>query len=198
MQIREQVLHSADLLLSDQEANFLGPDVIMEGCRIVLQLNAKKLTLVDDVKFIDCDISAKRQLRDFRWHAAFLQDCRFHGTYIGNDFGRRTDGYSANGGIERCDFSNAVLDACRIFGCEPDSVVFPRWPCFTLINPCDRLEEMKGALWPGELGTWVRSFSFFPHTTVALTEYAPNLMKRYKVTEQELVQSLARFLNIQR
>jgi hypothetical protein len=199
VKFREQVLDNADLLLTDQEANSLGPDLVVKGCRITLQLNAKKLTLVDDIQFIDCDITAKRQLRDFRWHSAFLQGCRFHGRFIGNCFGRRTDPYSPSGGIERCDFSDAILDMCAFYGCDTTSLVFPKWPSFTLLNPGAYAEQMTSLEWPGQLKTWISVFSNFPQANkVASVNYAPTLMKRYKVGEEELAQALSRLPNFRR
>jgi hypothetical protein len=198
VQFREQVVEQADLLLTDKESNDIGPDVVLKDCRITLQLNAKRLMLVD-VKLIDCDITAKRQLRDFRWHYAFLQACRFHGMFIGNDFGLRQEDYSPHGGIERCDFSDAILDACSFYGCDMATIVLPKWPCFTLLNPADHLEKMTSLEWPGQLGTWVRSFSCFHlGNVVAVTDYAPTLMKRYKVSEEELAQAVSRLPNLQR
>ena len=132
VKLRDQVLDNADLVLNDQADNFLGPNAVLKECRVTLPLSAKRLTLVKDVKLIDCDITAKPQLRDFLWHNGFLQGCRFHGTFVGHCFGRRLKNYSPNGGIERCDFSDATLDACTFYGCDPASIVFPNG----LVSPC--------------------------------------------------------------
>src|SRR5579871_5901740 len=103
-QLQNQCVEGVDLPLNNQEANVLGPDLIIKGSRVSLQHNPKMLTLLGG-KLLDCDIIAKRVLRTFLWHSALLEDCRFHGTFVGNDFGLRTDGYSESGGIARCDFS---------------------------------------------------------------------------------------------
>jgi hypothetical protein len=93
VKLRDQILDNAELLLTDEEKykSVLGPNLVVKDSRITLQLPAKSLIL-GDVKFIDCDITTKRELRDFRWHSAFLQGCRFHGRFLGNCFGQRLDG----------------------------------------------------------------------------------------------------------
>jgi hypothetical protein len=194
-QLRNQVAEGLDLTLNDQEANVLGPDLTIRGSRLSLQLNPRMLTLLG-VRFLDCDITAKRALRTFLWHSALLEDCRFHGTFVGNDFGLRTDGYSEGGGVTRCDFSDAILDGCRFFGCDLMTIVLPQWPCFTLLNPRVHFDQMVGLEWPGQLGTWARSYSFSPPTTLASTEFAPTLMKRYEVSEEELRTAISRLGNL--
>ena len=198
VQLKDQIVEQADLLLTDKETNVLGADLILKESRVVLQVNAKRLTLLDVIKFIECDITAKRPLRDFRWHAALLHACRFHGTFIGNCFGQRLE-ESPSGGIEQCDFSEAILDGCAFYGCDMASIILPKWPCFTLLNLTDRIKEMTSLEWPGELGTWVRSYSCFPlGNMVAATDYAPTLMKQYKVSEEQLDQAISRLSNLHR
>jgi hypothetical protein len=199
VKLRDQILDKTDLLLTDKEMNFLGPNLIVKDSRVTLQLNTRQLTLVNNVKFIDCDITTKRNMPDFLWHAAFLRGCRFHGRFLGNCFGQRLDGGSRNGGVERCDFSDAILEAGSFYGCDPASIVFPKWPGFTLLYPGDHLDEIRRLEWPGRLGTWGRSFTNFPMANrVASTEYAPSLMKRYEVSEEELIQAISRLPNILR
>ena len=199
VKLRDQVIDNADLLLTDKEMNFLGPNVAVKDSRITLRLNARQLTLVRNVKFIDCDITTKRNLRDFRWHSAFLEGCRFHGHFLGNCFGRRLDGGSQEGGVERCDFSNAILDLCAFYGCDPASIVFPKWPGFTVLYPGDYSDEMTRLEWPGKLGRWARVVTSYPEAKkVASTGYAPSMMKRYEVSEGELIQAISRLPNLRR
>ena len=163
VKLRDQILDNADLLLTDEEKykNVLGPNLVVKDSSITLQLPAKSLIL-GDVKFIDCEITTKRELRDFRWHSAFLEGCRFHGRFLGNCFGQRLDGGSRNGGVERCDFSEAILDLCAFYGCDPASIVFPKWPGFTLLHPGNHLEELARLEWPGKLGRWAGLFLHYP------------------------------------
>jgi hypothetical protein len=197
VKLRDQILENADLLLTDQEMNDIGPGVVVRRSRIILQLHAKSLMLIKDVKFIDCDITTKRELRDFLWHSAFLQGCRFHGRFLGNCFGQRLDGGSRNGGVERCDFSDAILDLCAFYGCDPASIVFPKWPGFTLLYPWKLGDEMTHLEWPGKLGRWAKIVTSYPHAKkVASTGYAPSMMKRYEVSEEELTQAISRLPNI--
>ncbi len=194
-QLKNQVVEMADLIFTDRNPNALGPDLILKRSRISLPANSKMLTFLG-VKFVQCEISAERPLRSFLWHSAFLEDCRLSGTFIGNDFGLRTDGYNESGGIVRCDFRDAVLDGCRFFGCDPATISLPKWPCFALLNPRIHFDQMLGLGWPGKLGTWARSYSFSPQNTLVSVEYAPSLIKRYDVTEDDLKKAISRLENL--
>src|ERR1700733_3319111 len=102
-QLHHECLEKQELVFSDEDLNVLGPDLELRSCQITLQLNAKHLTIIDAL-LVDCDITAKRQLRDFRWFTANMQGCRFHGKFLGNDFGFVSDENTKNGGIGKCDF----------------------------------------------------------------------------------------------
>lgn len=193
--LRDTLVQDSDLTFTDQEPNVLGPNLTVKDSRITLRVKPKMLTLLG-VKFVNCDINAKRSLNNFLWHSASLDQCRFFGTYVGTDFGNRSDGYSESGGLAECDFSDAILDGCRFFGCDMTSVVLPKWPSFTLSMPRNHFEQMADLDWPGRLGTWARSYSFFPAATEAITEYAPTLMKMYSITEQEVRVAISRLPNL--
>jgi hypothetical protein len=195
MNINNQTIDSVDLVLGDKEMNILGPHLVLTNCNVVLQVTSKCLTITD-ARFIQCKIVAKRQLKDFRWLSAFLQSCRFSGRFAGNDFGYRGGMYGPGAGLERCDFSEAILDGCRFIGCSLDGTNLPKWPCFTLLRPLERLPEIQSLDWPGRMMTWVRAFSFFPKDTVGVTDYAPSLSKQFGVSEVQVKQALERLPDI--
>ena len=58
---------------------------------------------------------------------------------------------------------------------------------------------MTNLEWPGQLGSWARSYSFFRLSQHSgMTNYAPSLMKTYGVSEEELIQAISRLPNLQR
>lgn len=196
-QLRDQAVEQATLVLTDHELNMLGPNLTVSKCDVSLRLDSKSL-MVFNVTFVDCDIAAKRKLNNFLWHSASIQRCRFHGRFVGNDFGRRTSGYGEYGGINQCDFSDAILEGCRFFDCDVTTIVFPKWPCFTLLDPYsdDNLVQMASFDWPSHLGTWMRSYTSFPAPTgtAAITECATQLT-RFGVSEEEIKTAVTRLTN---
>jgi hypothetical protein len=161
----------------------------MRRCTLVLRVPSDLLHLVG-VRFIDCAIEVKRQLKEVRWYKANLNGCRFTGRLFSCDFGRRADPVAAYhedvGGIEDCDFTAAHLHACRFVGCDPSTLRFPRWPYFTLLEPYRRHREFASMLWPREIRAWFTAFDEYPENTVAMTYSATALAKEAGVSEDRI------------
>ncbi|MFY0582461.1 pentapeptide repeat-containing protein [Cystobacter fuscus] len=84
------------------------------------------------------------------WVLASLKGCRFKGNLSDCDFGH-WPGYAPgweHGSIEDCDFTEARLDGCRIMGCNPATVRFPKWPCFTILDPVQNSRALRSATGP--------------------------------------------------
>ena len=120
---------------------------------------------------------------------ASIQGCRFKGRFYGCDFGSWPgyDNWSDHGFIADCDFSEARLDACRIMGGELATLRFPKWPCFTILEPIRRAPELRQGAWPGLFGRIiVNNLHTQPTPTQAVTYHAPSLAKRMETTEEAL------------
>jgi hypothetical protein len=165
---------------------FLGPNLTLRNCTLVLRVAARNLILIKP-RFIDCTIEVKKELKNFPWTKADLQGCRFTGKMSGNDFGRWPyDEQPERGSIEDCDFTAAQLDACRFVDCDVSTLKFPPWPCFTLLDPVRRKRELLAAPWPDALRITVKSFVDSPPETVAVTYSATALTKRKATTEEAI------------
>jgi hypothetical protein len=142
------------------------------------------------VRFIDCTIEVKRQLKEVRWYKAHLKGCRFTGRLFSCDFGRRSDPVAAYhedvGGIEDCDFTAAHVHACRFVGCDASTLKFPRWPYFTLLEPYRRHREFASMMWPRKIRSWFTGFDEYPENTAAMTYSATALAKQADVTEDRI------------
>jgi hypothetical protein len=185
--------------LTDKKANYiLGPNLTLRNCTLVTRVSGKWLSL-HQVRFIDCTFEVKQQLNNYQqWIRASLKGCRFKGRFSGNDFGHWPE-YGSQpeyqfGSIADCDFSEARLDACRIMGSDPRTLKFPRWPCFTILDPVTRGRELMSVTWPGRFRPVIMEgpYQELPGTT-ALTFYAPSEAKRYETTEEELKTAIQRF-----
>ncbi|WP_052518852.1 pentapeptide repeat-containing protein [Archangium violaceum] len=167
---------------------FLGSNVTFRDCTLVLKVSGRNLLFDEGTRFINCTFEVKQELKNHQqWVFASLKGCRFKGRLSGCDFGHWPD-YSERarqGSIEDCDFSEARLDGCRIMGCEPSSIRFPRWPCFTILDPIGQARELNSVEWPGGYRPVIVEGPYRePPGTKAVTLYAPALARRRKTTEE--------------
>ncbi|OJH36617.1 hypothetical protein [Cystobacter ferrugineus] len=175
---------------------FVGPNLTLTNCTLVLKVPARNLQF-EGVRFVNCTFDVKQELKNHQsWVFASLKGCRFKGRLSGCDFGT-WPGYSEGsefGFIEDCDFSEARLNGCRIMGCDPETLRFPKWPCFTLLEPIRRAPELRGVPWPGRFGRIViEHLHTQPAPTRALTYHAPSIAKELDTTEEELRAVIEKF-----
>ncbi len=122
---------------------WLGPNLTLRRCTVVLSVASRWLTLMSG-QLIDCTIQAKSELKNVRWTAMNFKGCRFKGRYYGNEFGQRRghdEGWEQTG-LEDCDFSEARLDLCRFHGSDMRTIRLPKWPCFTILDPIGHGREL--------------------------------------------------------
>lgn len=164
---------------------FLGPNLILRHCTLVLKVAARNL-VIPQARFFDCTFESKRELKNFRWRRAHLKGCRFTGRFSGNDFGAWHSS-PGEGSIEDCDFTQATLDACRFLACDIRTLRLPSWPCFTFINPVARWRDLRAHSWPGDIGPIVvEGFAEHPPSTAAVTYSAQSLAKRHGTTPEAI------------
>ncbi|QRN98393.1 pentapeptide repeat-containing protein [Archangium violaceum] len=168
---------------------FLGSNLTLRNCTLVLKVSAKNLFLTG-ARFIDCTFEVKQELKNHQaWVKASLEGCRFKGPLSGCDFGH-WPGYARgweHGAIQDCDFTEARLNACRFMGCDPATLRFPRWPCFTILDPIGRAPELRGVKWPDLFGrVVVQDLHNEPPSTVAVSYHAPTVAKQLETTSEEL------------
>lgn len=193
----DKVIEGERLELTDKNSIYsLGPNLSLNDCTIVLSVPAKQF-FTDRARFTHCTFEVKRELKNYQdWVFSSLKGCRFKGRLSGCDFGC-WPGYSAgseHGFIEDCDFSEAQMDGCRIMGCDPRTIQFPRWPCFTILDPIGRAPELRGVQWPGRFGSVViEELHTDPSCTKALIFHAPTVAKQLGTTPEALKAVIERF-----
>ena len=177
---------------------FLGRNLTLKNCTLVLKVAARNL-FVREVQFIDCTFEVKQELKNHQdWITSSLKGCRFKGRLSGCDFGHWPE-YGKQpeyqlGSIEDCDFSEARLHGCRFHGGDPRTLRFPRWPCFTFLDPVGKSRELSTVRWPGNIGPVViEDLASYPPSTTALTWFAPDFAKRSGCTPEELKAVLEQF-----
>jgi hypothetical protein len=195
--IENKEVKNERLELTDKEAHyFLGPNLTLRNCTIILKVSARRL-FIEQASFIDCSFEVKQELVNHQqWIRASLKGCRFKGRLSGCDFGHWPE-YGNEpeyqmGAIEDCDFTEARLDECRFHGDNPRTLRFPKWPCFTLLDPVRRADELRNLKWPDRFGRSLASLLEqspekrikHPRSTMALSYYAPAEAKRLGITEE--------------
>ncbi|MFL5355228.1 hypothetical protein [Archangium sp.] len=192
VRFENQELENERLELTVKDAHyFLGPHLTLRRCTVILNVSAKRL-FINQARFIDCTFEVKQELKNHQdWIGASLENCRFKGRLSGCDFGHWPEYSSAPwcqfGSIEDCDFTEARLDGCRIMGCDPSTIRFPKWPCFTLLDPLGRAPGLRSVKWPGRFGeVIIENLHKRPPRTRSLTEHAPTVARKFGTTEEEL------------
>jgi hypothetical protein len=195
--VEDKEIANERLELTDKNSlYFLGPNLSLRNCTVILKVSARNLIIVG-ARFIDCTFEVKQELKNHQqWVKASLKGCRFKGRLTGCDFGHWPDygtGWE-HGAIEDCDFSEAQLDGCRFHGCDPATLRFPKWPCFTFLDPIGRSRELNSVQWPGRVGPVViESLYKQPPSTVALTEHALSVAKQFDTTPEALRAVIEKF-----
>lgn len=174
---------------------FLGPNLIIERCELVLRVASRWFHIMP-TRFIDCSIVVKQELKNSSWTCAALKGCRFKGRMSGCDFGP-WQGYTQRweyGSVEDCDFTEARLSNCRFHGCDMRTVRLPKWPCFTILDPIGRAQELNSIKWPRRFGRVVmEDIHTHPSSTVAMTLFAPTEAERYETTPEEIKSLIEKF-----
>jgi hypothetical protein len=196
---KDREIENERLELTDKNANYiLGPNLTLKNCTLELKVAARNLS-IKQARFIDCTFEVKQELKNYQaWVAASLKGCRFKGRLRGCDFGHWPEYMSLpwyqHGSIEDCDFTEARLNACRFMGCNPATLRFPKWPCFTILDPIRRAPELRSAKWPDLFGrVVVQDLHNEPPLTVAVTYHAPTVAKQLETTPEELRAVIEKF-----
>ncbi len=195
---RNQEIDNEQLSLTDKGSRYsLGPDLTLRRCNIVLKISARNLFIHGGTRFIDCSFEVKQQLKNHQqWVFASLEGCRFKGRLSGCDFGHWPEYgcVAEHVSIKDCDFSEDQIDSCRIMGSDPAMLRFPRWPCFTFLDPIGHAAKLREAPWPALFGrVIVNDLHTHPASTTALTFHAPTIAKFAETTPEELRAVIERF-----
>jgi hypothetical protein len=196
---KDQEIENERLELTDKNSlYYLSTGLTLRHCTVVLKVPASRL-IIKQATFINCTFEVKQELKNHQeWISASLKGCRFKGRFSGCDFGHwpeyGSDPWYQHGAIEDCDFTEARLDGCRIMGSDPATLRFPKWPCFTILDPIGRSRELNSVQWPGRFGLIIiEDLDKRPPRTRAVTYHAPTLADRYETTPEELKAVIEKF-----
>ena len=196
---KNQEIENERLELTDKNSlYYLSTNLTLKNCTVVLKVSAKNL-IINQARFINCTFEVKQELKNHQdWITAHLKGCRFKGRLSGCDFGHwpeyGNEPEFQQGSIEDCDFTEARLDGCRFMGCDPHSLRYPKWPCFTILDPIRRAPELLSVKWPGSFRPILVDVPYRdPPSMKAVPLLAPVQAKRSNITEEELKAAISRF-----
>lgn len=187
MNLRNQNLSRQKVVLTDNEVNVLGPDLILDECSVCSECSAEALVIAG-LRMNGGVFEQKSPLSNFHFERAHLDGVSFFGSYSGCDFGDwDTD---QNSSIANANFANARLDGCRFLNCDARTILFPRWPCFTIIDPSAARQFVMLQAWPGRLGGVLDLYTDQDPECMAITGDAERIAKKYGLSLLDLKKSL--------
>ena len=194
--LKDRLIENEHLKLDNKKIHyFLSSGLTVRNCTLVLKVSARAL-FFREVHFVGCTFEVKQELKNHQdWVFASLEGCRFKGRFTGCDFGHWPEYPRAQHGfIKDCDFSEARLDGCRFMGCDERTLRFPKWPCFTFLDPVGHAAVLEAAPWPKAFAeVIIDDLRNLPPRTRALTLSAPDEARRYDTTPEALRAVIERF-----
>ncbi len=129
--------------------NIIHNRAFFQNC--VLNIWSTNFSIID-ANFLNCRINAQKEVSNMRFLEAVFERCVFEGCYVGCSFGHvRAESQTPNAYYRNCDFSKAALDLCEFFEGDLDSVVWPAWPNFVVINPRQNKQDWLSIQFPEQL-----------------------------------------------
>lgn len=187
-ELRNQHLTGGTVVLADNECHGLIRSTLKGASLKLAQRKGSASLLLSTIE--NCTVLAVTRQRDFRFFRARFVDSTFHGTYSGIDFGNREEAgdHSDFGSVERCDFTQAILDGCRFFNVDVSTLRFPRWPHAVIENPHLRVADINAMTWPGLLGEYMALKT--PAIVRAEVVYVPRIAELTQCSENEIRSAL--------
>jgi hypothetical protein len=184
MKLRDKKISGEQLLLSNLEVNFLGPDLVLENCDVHSDCQSKALTIsglkMTGGRFVQQD----RALTDFHFERAHFSSVKFSGKFTGCTFG---DWESVDvSSIQDCDFTDAGLEDSRFLNCEIESIRLPKWPAFTIVSPAEARDFVMSRPWPSKTRIALDVYTDTDPECVAICGDAAQLAKSDDIPLDEL------------
>lgn len=193
MKLSNATLTGEQVELTDREVNVLGPDLELRDCTVTSMASAKALVIAG-LRMFGGSFHQSRPLRNFHFERAHFHGVAFVGRFEGCDFGDWES--PPKGSIANCNFSAANLDGCRFLSCEPNTLVLPHWPNFTIIYPAEAHDAVISQQWPAKVGYTMGIYTDVDPECVAVTGDAKRIAEKNGVSLNELEAIFKRVPNI--
>lgn len=173
--------------------DFVSHGTVLEDCTVRIRGSARGIVF-HGATLERCRIESRRRFVGFSWHDVILDRCVFTGQFLSCDFGPRPDVYPDHpaGRVLDCDFSQAQLHSCRFFNSDMRRIVWPKWPCFTVLDPEQNAKDWLSIPFPDSYRTVEQALiaeavaDFQVKGVIAACEHAGEMAKKHKVTPEEI------------
>jgi hypothetical protein len=185
IRLSRRVVSNQHLILATKEDYLLGPDLMLRECTIEINCPAEQVTLLHTT-FDACSLAINKRFTNFEWFPARFQNCVFGGDLVGLRFGAMPDDeIDSFGGVANCSFENAVLHFTDFLNVDLSTVLLPRWPCFTILNPAART-DLASLPWPAQTHILMETYMESSIDTAGITAHAPEVVRQFGSSEGEL------------
>jgi hypothetical protein len=188
MKLAHQELLNEVILLGPKEVNVLGPDLALNQSHLELETDANGL-VVAGLRMMGGTLRAKRPLKNFHFERAHFVGVQFSGTFVGCDFGDWESPSTSS--VSDCDFSSANLDGCRFLNCDPRTIKFPPWPCFTILSPSAAKSFVAEASEFGKLRVFLSIYTDEDPKCVAIVGNAFRVAEKYRLDLAHMKEQLS-------
>lgn len=148
VQFRDTTLTGKDIEFNNTDMHFLGPNLTMKDCALVVKSKKKGFGVVG-FEMIGGRFEIKSNLSDLQFDQAKFDGVKFLGHFSGIDFGWWDN--SEPGWIKNCDFTEVTFQACRFLSTDMATIKLPRWPNFSIPDPKRLASWVKEQKWPYNL-----------------------------------------------
>lgn len=183
MRLNNVQLSNQEIKLTGDEVHALGPGLILTRCDVISDGDFNSL-IVAGMTMVGGRFIQEAVLTNFHFAYAHFLGIKFSGSYSGCDFGDWDAVEKAS--IEECDFTDANLDGCRFLNCDVQTIKFPKWPGFTIINPAAALSHVSSFQWPERLGSLMFIYADNDPECSAICGDAERIAKKYGLGLDEL------------
>ena len=163
--------------------NSIGEDAVLENCKIYINVPTKSILIRG--KFLNCIFHAKK-LINLSWIEASIINCKFEGHYKENEFGNIDSEIEPS---KNCDFTDANIDGCQIYGDNHKTNQYPRFPHIVILEPHTNRHDMEAKVYKiknEELEITVESLEFLDHRATAIVYHAETKSKQTGLSTEEL------------
>jgi hypothetical protein len=144
----------------------------------------------------DCTIIYSGQIKNIPIFSNDFLRCTFEGKFRGVDFGRnpwpdnKTYAVEQSGELVDCNFEQSTLEMCRLFAVDLDRLTFATWPQFVIPHRATMAAAAEKRNWPGKFSQFLQVSASEHPSLSAVAGTRADFMKKYGVSESELVDAL--------
>jgi hypothetical protein len=166
----------------------------VENC--VLNLHSKRV-LASNVTFRNCEIVAKKTIRDMNWSGILFERCTFRGVLKHLNLGIAATDSDHPAGLVSCDLSHARLDYC-VFG--PIDRATTRWPesrHVIFFHPGSHSDEIRSIVPERPMQGLLQMTAFYNdkcHAVAHSLPYVQEYLDERKWKDRDSAEQLDRFL----